>query len=428
VTDHLNALDEEQYLVSLLLPVTTRTLRDSALDMIDPDDFGSGQFGGLWAAARLLRSRDKPINRRTLLAAAHEVSGGHAAEMILDRLDGSVPMPADFPHAVDVVKRYGQLRRLLVVAERIKQRVLSAEDFGGAYGAALDELNKLAEDDEGDDFVSIGEVVAGLEQRFKTGNTASVIPTPWAELNDKTAGGLHRGRLIVIGARPGDGKSIGAHQIAAFAAEHGHPAVIFSLEMSNAEVGGRVLASGGKIDMGEIARSRLDSDDSWRRYHEFRERAQAMQLRVCDRPGLTIDYIKSACRSQKRRAGLDVIAVDYLQLLGLRGIQSREQQVSEIAREFKNLARELDCVVVLPSQLNRDTVRRGRPSIADLRESGGIESHADLVVLLARQHFPDGHEFAGQPNGMVALDIAKNRFGPTAAIELPWRGCYASIG
>lgn len=419
---------EERYLVGLLLPVTLRTMRDEALGRVDPADFGTGRYAGLWAAARRLRERDLPIDRRSLLAEARVEAGGSLADQVLDGLDGYLPPVVGFSAAVNGVAVAGKIRRLLNGLDRARQRAERAEDFGSAYSVVLDELERIADrDSEAPDLTPIAEVLADLDHQFKTGGGAQAIASPWLDFNDRAAGGFHRGRVHVIGGRPGEGKSIAGHQATAYAAEAGHPSVIFSMEMGRLEVGGRLLANGSRIDMGEIARGSL-AGDSWDRMAEFVSRARDWPLWVVDRSNLTVDYIKSVCRTQKRRRGLDVVCVDYLQLLSMQGIQSREQQVSEIARQFKNLARELDCAVLLPCQLNRDSAKRGKPSLADLRESGGIEAHADLVVLLARQVFPEGHEAAGQYNGEIALDIAKNRFGPTGSMNLPWRGCYASIG
>lgn len=443
-TDPLDRHDEERYLVGLLLPVTLRSLRDEALSRVQSDDFGTAAYGGVWEAALAVRAADKPIDRRSLIAQASILAAAEPGSspklirireqytsQVLDGLDGYLPTPAEFPRALADVTTAGKLRRLVVALDRAKQRAFTAEDFGDAYSITLSEIESLGAHDEDDDgAVTLGEVIARLEQRFKDpASGEKVIPSPWPEFNDKAAGGLHRGRLHVIGARPGEGKSIAAHQAATHASVHGLRSLVFSMEMDADEVGGRVLSSQARIDMGEVARYELASDDSWRRYYEFRDRAHGIPLMVIDHSGMTVDRIISRARVQKRRHGLDVLVVDYLQLLNLRGATSREQQVSEIARRFKLLARELDCAVVLPAQLNRETERRGKPSLADLRESGGIEAHADLVMLLARLKFPDNHPDApGQYNGMILMAIAKNRFGSTGELELPWRGCYASIG
>lgn len=429
MTDPLDRSDEERYLVGLLLPVTMRSLREDALNRVAPEQFGSGIYGGMWAAASRLRANEQPINRRTLIAECRRESGGNFIDQVLDGLDGYLPRAHDYPRIVQEVIAAGKLRTLVESLTRGIQRAYAAEDFASAYTAAVDELEKLADhDDTTVDVVPMRQVVAELEAHLKNPDHARrVVPSPWLDFNERAAGGFHRGRLHVIGARPGEGKSVAAHQAASYAAENGHRAVIFSLEMGRVEVGGRIAANSARIDMGEVSGTSL-SDYSWSSFGEFAQRSADWPLSIVDRAGMSVDYIVSTCRMMKRRHGLDVVCVDYLQLLSIPGIQSREQQVSEIARRFKNLSRELDCAVLVPSQLNRDTARRGTPSMADLRESGGIEAHADLIVLLARQKFPEGHEAAGQYNGMIALDIAKNRFGRTGSIELPWRGCYASIG
>lgn len=440
----LDRPDEERYLIGLLLSVTLRSLRDEALARVPAEDFGTGAYRGIWEAALSLRAGDRRIDRRTLAAEAGAIAGAEPGagerairareqyvNQILDGLDGYLPAPAEFPRALAEVTTTGKLRRLVVALDRAKQRAYAAEDFGEAYSLALSELESLGERDEDDDgAVSLGEVIARLEQRFKDpSNGEKVIASPWPDFNDKAAGGFHRGRLHVIGARPGEGKSVAAHHAATCASVQGLRSLVFSMEMDADEVGGRVLASQARIDMNEVARYELTSADSWNRYHEFRERAFDIPLTIVDQSSMTVDRIISRARVEKRRRGLDVLVVDYLQLLNLRGSASREQAVSEIARRFKLLARELDCAVLLPAQLNRETERRGKPSLADLRESGGIEAHADLVMLLARLKFPDTHPDApGQYNGMILMAIAKNRFGSTGELELPWRGCYASIG
>lgn len=433
----LDREDDERYLIALLCTVTLRSLRDDALNRVAADDFGTGALGGIWDAAQRLRVADRPIDRRGLIAEAGIEAGPRPGNIqaretyvahILDGLDGQMPVPHEYPRIVNSVITTGKLRRLVESLDRARQRAVSAEDFGSAYSAAVSEIEALAERDaETDGVTSLGDIVAALAEPFKHGPGDTVIPSPWPDFNDKAAGGLHRGRLLVIGARPGEGKSIAGHQAALHAASNGHPALVFSMEMGNAEVGGRMLASDTRIDMDEIGRLQL-SQDSWRRYHEFAERSRSLPLWVVDQSNMTVDRITSIARTHKRRHGLDVMCVDYLQLMGMRGAASREQAVSEVARQLKNLARELDCCVLLPSQLNRETAKRGKPSLADLRESGGIEAHADLVLLLARQRFPENHDAAGQYNGRILLDIAKNRFGSTGELDLPWRGCYASIG
>jgi replicative DNA helicase len=427
----LDRPDEERYLIGLLLPVTLRTLRDDALRRVDPASFGNAHLAGLWAAAQRLRAREEQINRRSLLAEVRTVVHGAAYPQLLDGLDGYVPVTYEYPTVVTEVIAAGKLRRVVETLDRARQRAYSAEDADTSVAVAVEELTRLAEvTEESGGLVHIGTVLAKLDQDYRNGPDLAEqpIPSPWPEFDEITAGGLHRGRLVVIGARPGDGKSVGAHQIAVHAANQDYSAVVFSLEMSTDEVGGRIAANDAEIEMGEIAAKRL-TEDSLRKHAKLVSRAPQLPLWVCDRANLTVDLIASMARAHKRRHGLDVLAVDYLQLMSLKGVQNREQVVSEIARRFKNLARELDCAVVLPSQLNRESVKRGgEPSLADLRESGGIEAHADLVVLLHRPRHPADHPYAGKPTGQIVLGVEKNRFGPCKKITLDWRGHFAKIG
>lgn len=416
----LNPADEERYLVSLLLPSTTRLLREDALKAITPDDFCSGHYGGIWEAAQKLRDDDKRIDRRSLLAGC---SNKDSVAMILDQVAGIVPHVADFGHSVARVKQAGQLRRLIEATQRMQQRAFAAEDFAQAVGWAQDELAKIVDGQtEVADVRSIGDLFDEFVSSMESGPTYSIIPTPWAEVNDQIAGGLHGGRMYIIGGRPGDGKSLAAVNIASAAAAEGHPALVFSVEMGAMEVTGRVVSHGSQVELSEIARHNLEPY-SWGHVNDYIEKARNNPLYINDKAGINVGYIKSVCRNQKRRTGLDVVVVDYLQLLSADRNQPREQQVAHISRSLKELSRELDAAVVVPAQLNRDSAKRGKPMMSDLRESGGIEADADVVMLLARQM-----DEAGEYTGMITVDIAKNRHGRTGSIDLRWRGHYATIG
>lgn len=424
VFEQLNPADAEAYLINLLTTITTRNLRDEALTQVTPDDFSSGYFGGIWEAALKLQADGEKITKRNLI----KVAKSTGVDQVLQRIGSTVPVPADFPHAVAEVKRCGQLRRLVEATQRIQQRAFIAEDPSQALAWAFDEIAKL--DTSGTDTADTKDYGALLAE-FNDALTADqaeykTIPTPWTEVNERIAGGLHGGRVYIVGGRPGDGKSIVGHQLAEHAASLGHPALVFSVEMGKLEVTGRMVANGATVDMGEISR-RVLSDHSWIKFQEYRERAEGYPLSINDKAELSVNYIKAECRTQQRRTGLDVVVVDYLQLLKPERNLSREQQVAGISRALKQLSRELDTAVVVPAQLNRRAVDRSAPSLADLRESGGIEADADVVMLLARQYHSDGDQ-AGKPNGKVTVDIAKNRHGRTGDLVLPFRGHFSRIG
>ena len=424
--DPLNPEQAERYLLSLLLSITLQDLRDDALTAVDPEDFWSGHHGQLWAAARSLRDSGAPITKRALLAEA----GTATTRRILDRLVDALPRPADYAGHVAEVRHCGQTRRLLVTLDRIRQRALLAEDHAQALSWAHDELAALdagtaAAPEVLDMTALLDEFLADLD----SDTPRRVFATPWPEVNAEIAGGLHGGRFYVIGARPGEGKSIAAHNLAEFAAAAGHSALVFSMEMGHLEVTGRVVASGARVELRDIVTRDLSP---WARQQiaEYADRARSYRLAVVDKADVTMPYIKQVCRNHKRRKGLDVVVVDYLQLVHGEGSQrSREQQVAAISRQLKVLSRELDVAVVVPAQLNRDLTRRAdaRPQKSDLRESGGIEADADVVMLLARGVETDGDR-KGEFNGLLNIYIDKNRHGRECHVQLPWRAHYATIG
>lgn len=423
----LNPEDEETFLVSLLLPFTTTTLRDEALSLVAPEHFWSAHYGELWRAARALRDANKPITRRSLTTTA-DVGSTAAIERILDRLAGHVPAPSLFPAAVAEVVRCGKTRRVIEALDRGRQVALSADDPAEALGKTMQALGQLDESAGPSGPRPYGELLAEWEQAQSKGtDNYLIVPTEWGELNDLLAGGLHGGRLYLVAARPGEGKSIIGHNIAHHAALNDHSTLVFSVEMGDIEVVGRMVSHGAKIHMDHISRRALDHED-WEKFNTYKSNHDAIPLHIDDRPGLTLPYIMATCRSQKRRTGLSVAVIDYLQLVKSdRSNLSREQQVAHISLSLKELARELDIAVVVPCQLNRRAVDRERPMLSDLRESGSLEQDADTVMLMARLMFPAGTDMAGTPTGVLAVEVAKNRHGRRGSIDLQFRGEYSRI-
>jgi replicative DNA helicase len=428
MTDERNSLnpeDEENYLVSLLTPLTTTVLRDEALKTVAPDDFWSGHHGELWRAARVLREADKPITRRSLITAT-EV-GTAAIERILERVSGHVPPTAQFPAAVAEVIRCGKVRRILTALDRSRQAAVSAGDPSEALAKAIDALGKLDDAAGPTGPRAYGDLLEQWEDAQTRREDYMIVPTEWPDLNDLLAGGLHAGRLYLVGARPGEGKSIVGHNIAHHAALYDHPTLVFSVEMGDLEVTGRMVSAGAEVHMDRISRRALQPDD-WSKFRTYKAQHESIPLFIDDRPGLTLSHIVSTCRSQKRRTGLSVVVVDYMQLVKSdRTNASREQQVGHISQSLKELSRELDCAVVVPCQLNRRSVDRERPSLADLRESGSLEQDADTVLLMARLTFPVGSEQAGKPTGVLAIEVAKNRHGKRGSIDLQFQGEHSRI-
>lgn len=437
--DELNPAADERYLGALLLSVATTSLRDEALRLVDPDDFHHPGVALLWAGARTLAERGFQINRRRLLAAAlagedqpivgRDGRGGTEQQLaaLVATLAADVPVPARFPVAVEAVSRAGKLRRLIETCQRITQRAMSAEDISTAYEAAHDEFARLDARMQADtaDARSLAELLPEFERQQVNRDMERRIPTPWPKLDDVLDGGLWASRLYVIGGRPGGGKSLAGGNLAAYAAAGGHPSLIFTAEMPDLEFVGRLVADGANITLSEINRRDLGSV-SWQRYHEYATRARSWPLWIVDRPDLTVDRIRAIARQHKRRHGLDVVAIDYLQLLKPTSRVPRQEQVAEISRGCKLLSRELDVAVLLLAQLNRDAGRGAEPQMEDLRESGAIEQDADVIILLDRKKETQGEE-AGQYTGEVVLIIPKHRQGRTDRISMTFKGQYARL-
>lgn len=243
-------------------------------------------------------------------------------------------------------------------------------------------------------------------------------PTGWSELDTKLNGGWKPGQLTVIGARPAVGKSVIAACAAVAAADYG--AGFFSLEMSELEVVGRMAAAAQGIKLSHLNTGQLEEKD-WDRIGRLAQRSQGWRIYIEDKSRITMAQIRATVRTWTRRGPLPLVIIDYSQLVtpADRG-EGRERQVSRILEDCKHLAKEFNTHVVALAQVNRGSTHRDdkRPTMADLRESGGIEAHADNIILLHR----DDKEMESE----IELIIAKNRHGQTGTFKLAWRPAYAS--
>ena len=261
-------------------------------------------------------------------------------------------------------------------------------------------------------------------QRPEAERESKVIPTPWANLNRKLAGGLHAGRSYIIAARPGLGKSIWVSTFALSAARQGFCGLVYSLEMPRTELGSRFIADGSTADYGQVVRKRLDNDNLARVSEFLGGVDPRTPLTISDRSSMTLSKIAAEARSFKAERGrLDFIAIDYLQLLK-HPERDRQKALTEISREVKILAGELECAIIEVCQLNRGSDKdKRKPVISDLRESGALEQDCDVCILL---HHPTNEDGSG--TGDVVLIIGKNRTGPLGEVTQPWQGHYARIG
>lgn len=420
--EYLQSEPDEFHLACLLLSPTGAPYLADALDAVAPEDFYDAHYGRLWEAARKVRSSGERVTKRTLLA---EVNNP-ASRARLDRISGEPVFTAKVAVSVRTIVELARTRRLVQALERSMSRAVTAEDYSHALGIAWDELKALEGSGAPAEVKPFSVLADEFHKRMASGPAVGdVIPTPWPELNDVLAGGLHRGRSYLVAARPNDGKSIMLANMVAHAAENGSRSLLVSAEMSDFEVTGRIMAAGGRVEYSEIARYAM-SEHSAQRVAEYSDTYRDMPLHVIDRPDLPIEYIAAVARSMRRSGDLGVIGLDYLQLLGVSDKSThREQQVSHISKGAKNLSRELSAAVVSAVQLNRQNSREDvKPLLKDLRESGSLEQDSDVVILI--HHARDSE---GRPTGMVTLIVAKNRYGRRdVEVEVRWRGHQARMG
>lgn len=342
----------------------------------------------------------------------------------LHDLIASVPTAANATWYARVVRDHARRRRLTEAAVRIHEMAIDpARTVDEVVDRAQAELHAATKTRRSGEPVDVGEVLdAALERAMDDTGSQRGVSTGLGALDD-AIGGLKAGQLVIVGGRPGAGKSVLACDIARAAAVwHSVPTLLFSLEMSRAEVGARLLAATCEINLSYILHGNLRADQ---RQH-LRSRADDLRsspLTVDDTAQMDLGAIRATARRAAQRRGLGLVIVDYLQLIGATRRENRVLEVSELSSGLKGLARELRVPVVAAAQLNRASEIRAdkRPQLSDLRESGQIEADADVVILL---HRPDQNDRRSSRAGLVDLILAKNRHGPldvvTAVAQLEY--------
>lgn len=382
---------------------------------LTPDDFRDVRLGALWSLMTTQRRGGAPTDPATLASMLGRLLPVRVEATMLADLYGDAPVTALGEHYARIVADKATLRRLDAAARRIAQLVQEDPDAAEAVEVARAEVDACTRST-----ASLGLMAADLDVTLeRLERPGEAIPTPWADLNH-LIGGWRPGALYVIGARPGVGKTIVGVQAAVGLAAHGYVA-LSSLEMSRHEVHERILAATARVPMSHMAAREL-TDGDWASIASHRAALADLRLSIDDRATATPTDVRSHARSLSRLGPLAGIVVDYLQLMGTpRGDRRpRHEVVAELSRSLKVLAKDQNTPVLALSQLNRASEARvdRRPTMADLRESGGLEQDADVVLLL--------HVEENDPS-TLHVAVAKNRHGPTGGLRLTRRGEYARV-
>ncbi len=427
-----NSLEAEQSVIGSM--IMDKDAIVTAMEMLHKDDFYHQQYGILFDAMVELYSSGQPVDLVTLQNklkekdVPKEVS---SLEFVRD-LVTAVPTSANIKYYATIVSENAVKRRLIRITEGIENECYAGkESLESVLNKTEKDVFALLSSRSGGDFVPIRQVVMNalekIEKASKMSGTVTGIPTGFIDLDYRTAG-LQPSDLILVAARPSMGKTAFVLNIAQYVAFHEAKSVaIFSLEMSKEQLVNRLFSLESRVDAQALRTGNL-SDADWEKLVEGAGIIGDSKLIIDDTPGISISELRSKCRKYKLEHGLDIIIIDYLQLMtgSGRGTESRQQEISDISRSLKSLARELNVPVVALSQLSRAVEQRPdhRPMMSDLRESGAIEQDADVVMFIYRD---DYYNKDTELKGISEIIIAKQRNGPIGTVNLAWLPEYTKF-
>ncbi len=402
----------------------------TASEIISGEDFYQHQYGIVFLAMKELYDEGKPVDLITLQDRLKEKDVPpeiSSLEFVRDLL-ANVPTSANVKYYAEIVKEKSMLRKLIKVNEEIANTCyLGKERVEDIMEDTEKKIFDLVQRRGGGDFVPIKQVVLNaldkIEAASKTKGSVTGIPTGFIDLDYKTSG-FQPSDLILIAARPSMGKTAFVLNVAQHMAFKVNKTVaVFSLEMSKEQLVNRLLSLESRVDSQSIRTGNL-TDDDWGKLIEGAGIIGKSNLIIDDMPGISIADLRSKCRKYKMEMDLGIIIIDYLQLMtGSKKSESRQQEISEISRSLKEIARELNVPVVALSQLSRAVESRPdkRPMLSDLRESGAIEQDADVVMFIYRD---DYYNKDTDKKNIAEIIIAKQRNGPIGTVELVWRPNY----
>ena len=425
-------LEAEQAVLGSML--TDRDAVISAIEVLKEEDFYRPDNRAIYSAILNLYNRDEPID---IITVKSELESIGKFEQIggldyLVTLPDKVPTTANAIKYVKIVEEKSTLRNLIKTANEIIELGYDpTEDVDDIMESAEKKIFNIMQNKDKKGYTPIKDVLVEsftqLEELYNRKQHITGVPSGFTELDYKTAG-FHGSDLILIAARPAMGKSAFALNIATNAAVRANvPVVIFSLEMSKEQMVNRILCSEAMVDSNKVRTGKLDDDD-WTKLAGSIGPLSDAEIYIDDTPGISVMEIKAKCRKLKLEKNIGMVVIDYLQLVqgSNRRNGSREQEISEISRSLKILAKELNVPVIALSQLSRAVEQRPdhRPMLSDLRESGAIEQDADIVMFLYRD---DYYNKDSEKKDIAEVIIAKHRGGSLGTVELLWLGSYTKF-
>ena len=427
-----NDVESEQAVIGSML--TDKEAVSAAIEVLKPEDFYREDNRTIFEAILNLYGRSEPIDIITLkseLSSMGKFEAVGGLEYIAE-LPDKVPTTANVEQYIKIVEEKSVLRNLIKTAnEIITLGYDQTQEVDGIIDGAEKKIFEVMQKKNQKGYTPIKDILletfTELEQLYNQKQRITGIPTGFSDLDFRTSG-LHNSDLILVAARPAMGKSAFALNIATNAAVRAKvPVAIFSLEMSKEQMTSRILCSEAMVDSNKVRTGKID-DEEWSKLAAASGELSEANIYIDDTPGISIMEIRAKCRKMKIEKNIGLVVIDYLQLVqgsGKRG-GSREQEIAEISRSLKILAKEINVPVIALSQLSRAPEQRPdhRPMLSDLRESGSIEQDADIVMFLYRD---DYYNEDSEKKNIAEVILAKHRAGSTGTVELLWLGNYTKF-
>ncbi len=427
-----NDIEAEQAVLGSML--TDKDAVVAAIEVLKEEDFYREDNKAIYGAILNLYNRAEPVDIITLkdeLLSIGKFDSVGGLEYLAE-LPEKVPTTANVDRYIKIVEEKSLLRSLIKTAnEIITLGYNPTEDVEDIMDAAEKKIFNIMQSKNQKGYSPIKEILIDtftqLEQLYNQKKHVTGVPTGFASLDYKTAG-LHNSDLILIAARPAMGKSAFALNIATNAAVRGKvPVAIFSLEMSKEQMVNRILCSEAMVDSNKVRTGKIEEQD-WMKLAGALGPLSESEIYIDDTPGISVMEIRAKCRKLKLEKNIGLVIIDYLQLVQASNNKkgSREQEISEISRSLKILAKEINVPVIALSQLSRAPEQRPdhRPMLSDLRESGAIEQDADIVMFLYRD---DYYNQESEKKNVAEVIMAKHRAGSTGTVELLWLGEYTKF-
>ena len=406
----------------------------SAIEVLKEEDFYRTDNKSIYEAILNLYNRAEPIDIITVKAELESLGKFEQVGGLeyLASLPDKVPTTANAMKYIKIVEEKSTLRNLIKTANEIIELGYDpTEDVSDIMEGAEKKIFNLVQNNDKKSYAPIKDILVDsftqLEELYNRKQHITGVPSGFTELDYKTAG-FHGSDLVLIAARPAMGKSAFALNIATNAAVRANvPVAIFSLEMSKEQMVNRILCSEAMVDSNKVRTGKLEEDD-WTKLAGSIGPLSDAEIYIDDTPGISVMEIRAKCRKLKLEKNIGMVVIDYLQLVqgSNKRNGSREQEISEISRSLKILAKELNVPVIALSQLSRAVEQRPdhRPMLSDLRESGAIEQDADIVMFLYRD---DYYNKESEKKDIAEVIIAKHRGGSLGTVELLWLGSYTKF-